>query len=74
MIVKIMDNSGHHDSDPHKTYTVFINVTSINLNIVDDKPTIYICFRTGTDERYDVFGDVYIMNDAGKMVATYLFP
>ena len=74
MYLKMMDGYDQSDSDPRKTFTIFDDVTSVNFNIIDGKPTVYVCFRTGGDERYDVHGNVYVMNDTGKTIATYSCP
>jgi len=79
MIVKFMSSENRvADNDNRKSFRIVADVIDIDFNRNDKGTPIYTMVRPpalpGGDcivEASDVIGDVYVMNEAGKTIATF---
>lgn len=77
MYVKIMSDENCPDSDSRKAFRLLSNVVSVIFNRApeapepSDIPHAYITFADLQTEAFELHGNVYIMNDAGKTIEKF---
>lgn len=71
MFLKIMSGEDAADSDSRKTFQLLDNVESAEFKRESDKALVAVLFKNGDTEDFDCPGNAYLMNDAGKTVASF---
>jgi hypothetical protein len=82
MIVKFMGPEDGPDNDSRKSCTIFAGVSHVYFERVEEADTenpkalqavAHMTFGHPEDpsEEFDVWGNVYVMNDAGKTISTF---
>lgn len=71
MFLKIMSGEDCADSDTRKSFQLLDHVESADFEREDGKAKVAVLFASGDVESFDVDGNVYLMNDAGKTVASF---
>ena len=82
VIVKMMSGENAPDSDTRKLFILFTDVYGVHFKRDDNGvPSMELTFAKGyhTDERentlyteeFDVTGNVYVMNEAGKTISSF---
>lgn len=77
MYVKLMSEENCPDSDSRKAFRLLSNVIAVFFNRApeapepSDIPRAYVTFDDKTTEEFDLYGNVYVMNDAGKTIEKF---
>lgn len=73
LIVKMMSDEDTPDTDARKSYRLFTGVVDVKFERGSQgEPYMNLMFNGEDDqETYDVIGNVYVMNEAGKTVASF---
>lgn len=74
MIVKCMSNDNAPDDDSRKTYSLYSDVKHVEFVRKDGEPDCAIAvvdFNDGESRELYCYGNVYVMNDAGKTVSSF---
>jgi hypothetical protein len=78
MYIKIMDAENAPDNDSRKTYRLLADVISVKfsrISGVDQGPEVgafvFVTFKVGVCERFDVPGNAYLMNENGKTISSW---
>ncbi len=77
MYVKIMSSENIPDADSRKSYRLLAGVISVIFNrapeapISSDIPHIYVTFEDSTTESFELYGNVYVLNESGKTIEKF---
>jgi hypothetical protein len=72
MLLKIMSAENIPDDDSRKLFMLHSNVASVEFGRWENKPTACVHYLDGTtNETVPLAGNAYLMNDAGKTVASF---
>ena len=71
MFLKITSSEDAPDSDSRKTFQLFDHVESVLFERNGAGPAAVVTFDNGEQERFDLPGNAYLMNDHGKTVASF---
>lgn len=72
MLVKIMGAEDAPDDDSRKAFQIYSDVIGVAFDRDDpDHPQVRLRFSKGEPECFEVPGNVYVMNDNGKTVASF---
>ena len=78
MYLKIMDDENAPDEDSRKTYRLLSDVIAVKfsrISNIGEGPQagafVFVKFKTGEPETFDVFGNAYVMNDNGKTISSW---
>lgn len=79
LTVKMMGPEDAPDSDTRKTFRVWSDMSGVDFSRPDGKtPIMRIAYKEIQDndvvesiEDFEVTGNVYVMNEAGKTIATF---
>lgn len=71
MFLKIMSGEDAPDSDSRKTFQLLDHVASAEFERENGRALAHVLFVSGEEESYPLEGNAYLMNDAGKTVASF---
>lgn len=73
LIIKLMSDEDAPDQDTRKSYRLFTGVTSASFSRDESGAGIMMVhFEAKEDEEtFDVIGNVYVMNEAGKTISSF---
>ena len=77
LYVKIMSDENLPDSDSRKAFRLLSDVSAIAFNRAPEAPApratpyAYVTFKDMTTESFELLGNVYVMNEAGKTIEKF---
>ena len=73
LIVKMMSSEDTPDTDTRKSYRLFTGVVDVDFSRGEGGEAYMDLMFSGEDDKetYEVIGNVFVMNEAGKTVASF---
>lgn len=71
MYLKFMGPEDLRDSDNRKTHRMLSGVTACSFERPDDRALARVTFDDETTEVFELMGNAYLLNDAGRTIDTF---